>query len=185
MDSERLGRNKRREPRSVGSCFPRRAVPAGMTKSLSIGDVSRGGVDCRFSPEPRGVVTVHHKQRVLRRLFRPASDDSIGGGQRPNECRPTSFTGFLAVYGLPATRYNHCCGDNIMNKSLQRAFDAAAQLPPDEQDAIGAWLLAELQSEQKWTDSFARSQETLASLASEAVEEHLDGKTQDLDPKDI
>ena len=72
-----------------------------------------------------------------------------------------------------------------MNKSLQRAFDAAAQLPPDEQDAIGAWLLAELQSEQKWTDSFARSQETLASLASDAVEEHLDGKTQDLDPKDM
>ena len=73
----------------------------------------------------------------------------------------------------------------MMTNSLQQAFEAAAQLPPDEQDAVAAWLLAELQAERKWNDSFARSQDVLSALAAEATEEHRKGKTQALDPKQI
>ncbi len=72
-----------------------------------------------------------------------------------------------------------------MTNSLQRAFEAAAQLPPDEQDAVAAWLLAELQAERKWNDSFAHSQDVLSALADEATEEHRKGKTQALNPKQI
>jgi hypothetical protein len=68
-----------------------------------------------------------------------------------------------------------------MTESLQRAFDAASQLPAAEQDAIGTWLLAELESEKKWSDLFARSQDRLATLAKEARDEHSRGETQDLD----
>ncbi len=68
-----------------------------------------------------------------------------------------------------------------MTESLQRAFDAASQLPATEQDAIGTWLLAELESEEKWSDIFARSQDQLAALAKEALDEHSRGDTQDLD----
>ncbi len=68
-----------------------------------------------------------------------------------------------------------------MTESLQRAFDAASQLPATEQDAIGTWLLAELESEKKWSDLFARSQDQLATLAKEALDEHSRGDTQDLD----
>ena len=68
-----------------------------------------------------------------------------------------------------------------MTESLQRAFDAASQLPATEQDAIGTWLLTELESEKKWSDLFARSQDQLASLAREALEEHSRGETLDLD----
>lgn len=68
-----------------------------------------------------------------------------------------------------------------MTGSLQRAFDVASQLPPPEQDAIGNWLLAELESEKKWSDLFASSQDQLASLAKEALDEHARGDTRDLD----
>ena len=68
-----------------------------------------------------------------------------------------------------------------MTESLQRAFDAASQLPESEQDAIAIWLLAELESDRKWSDLFAASQDQLASLANEALEEHARGETRELD----
>ena len=68
-----------------------------------------------------------------------------------------------------------------MTESLQRAFDAASQLPESDQDAIAGWLLDELQSERKWSDLFASTQNTLASLANEALEEHARGETRELD----
>lgn len=68
-----------------------------------------------------------------------------------------------------------------MTESLQRAFDAASQLPADEQEAIAKWILAELESERKWSNLFAASQDQLASLANEALDEHARGKTRELD----
>jgi hypothetical protein len=37
-----------------------------------------------------------------------------------------------------------------MGKTLERAIEAAHQLPEAEQEAIGAWLLAEIESERRW-----------------------------------
>jgi len=52
-----------------------------------------------------------------------------------------------------------------------------AKLPPSEQDAVAAILLEELASEQRWADSFAKSQDQLAKLAEEALSEYNAGRT--------
>ena len=59
-----------------------------------------------------------------------------------------------------------------MTEPLQRAFDAASQLPPEDQDAVGNWLLAELESERGWVERFRRTQNKLATLGAEALAEH-------------
>jgi len=55
-------------------------------------------------------------------------------------------------------------------------------LPPNEQDAIAAIILEELEDEIRWDNAFAGSQDTLAKLASEAMAEYHAGKTQELNP---
>jgi hypothetical protein len=42
-----------------------------------------------------------------------------------------------------------------MTELLQQAIAQIQQLPPDQQDAIAARFLAELQDEQKWENLFA------------------------------
>ena len=69
-----------------------------------------------------------------------------------------------------------------MTKVLEKAFDAASKLSEPEQNALGEWLLAEIQSEREWDLAFSRSQETLARLAKEARAEHRRGQTDELDP---
>ena len=68
-----------------------------------------------------------------------------------------------------------------MTDSLHQAFAAAAQLPQTDQDALAQWILSELESDSRWTDLFAGSQEQLASLANEALSEHARGETQELE----
>ena len=69
-----------------------------------------------------------------------------------------------------------------MTKLLQKAFDTASQLSPEEQDAFAKWMLHELESEQRWNDLFERSQDVLAKMADEALADHHAGKTLPLDP---
>ncbi len=68
-----------------------------------------------------------------------------------------------------------------MTQLLQRAFHEASKLPEDEQDAFASLLLAELESERRWSESFAASQEKLGALADEALAEFESGKTLPLD----
>jgi hypothetical protein len=58
-------------------------------------------------------------------------------------------------------------------------------LPTDKQDAIATLILEELEEEQRWDDSFARSPDLLAKLAAEAIVEYQAGKTQELDPETL
>jgi hypothetical protein len=58
-----------------------------------------------------------------------------------------------------------------MTDLLKRAFEKASQLPAEEQDRFGAWLLAELSSDERWTELFARSPDLLEKLADEATAE--------------
>ena len=67
-----------------------------------------------------------------------------------------------------------------MTKLLEKAMEKVAKLPPSEQDALAAIVLQELESEQRWAASFARSQDKLASLAEEALAEFSAGKTKPL-----
>jgi hypothetical protein len=64
-----------------------------------------------------------------------------------------------------------------MTKLLEKAFAEASKLSDQEQEAFASFLLEELTSEKRWTDAFARSQDKLASLAAEAIEEFRQGRT--------
>ena len=68
-----------------------------------------------------------------------------------------------------------------MTESLQRAFDAASQLPEIEQDAIATWLLTEMKSDTKWSELFGKSQGLLSKMASDALDDHRRGETRDVD----
>jgi hypothetical protein len=69
-----------------------------------------------------------------------------------------------------------------MTKALKKAFEAASRLPDSDQDELAAAILEELEADERWEASFARSQDTLARLADEALEEHRAGRTEPLDP---
>lgn len=64
-----------------------------------------------------------------------------------------------------------------MTDLLEKALKEVKKLPPSEQDAVAAILLKELGAEQRWSDSFEKSQDALEKLAQEALAEHRAGKT--------
>ena len=68
-----------------------------------------------------------------------------------------------------------------MTTSLQQAFQMASILPADQQEALAAVLIEELESERQWQAAFDGSQDALGKLADEALAEHRQGKTRDLD----
>ena len=69
-----------------------------------------------------------------------------------------------------------------MTELLEKAMAEAAKLPEEEQDAFAAWILGELESERRWDELFARSQDMLAEMAAEARREYRAGLTEPLDP---
>lgn len=69
-----------------------------------------------------------------------------------------------------------------MTELLRKAFRAAEKLSPEQQDALAAMLLDEIESDEHWDESFAASRSQLESLADEALEEHRRGRTNPLDP---
>jgi hypothetical protein len=69
-----------------------------------------------------------------------------------------------------------------MGKVLERAVTELAKLTEPEQEAAGAWILAELESEARWDELFARSPDLLSELADEAIREDEAGLTESLDP---
>lgn len=68
-----------------------------------------------------------------------------------------------------------------MTELLERAVAQIKQLSENEQDAIAAIILEEMEDEVRWQEKFARSQDVLAKLATEAMAEDQAGKTQELD----
>lgn len=73
-----------------------------------------------------------------------------------------------------------------MGKLLERAIEEAHKLPESEQEAVGAWLLAEIESERRWDELFSRPpSEALKRMAQEALEEHHRGLTTPLDPDNL
>ena len=68
-----------------------------------------------------------------------------------------------------------------MTHLLERAFAAASRLPDSEQDAVASLLLAELESERRWSEAFAASQDQLAALDDEALREFEAGETLPMD----
>ena len=68
-----------------------------------------------------------------------------------------------------------------MTQALTSAVAEAAKLPPNEQDILAAILIEEIASENRWSQSFARSEHALESLAAEALAEFKAGKTKPFD----
>ena len=67
-----------------------------------------------------------------------------------------------------------------MTMLLEKAFDEAKKLSSNDQDALAAIIMEEMIAERKWDDAFARSEDKLASLADEALNEMHEGKTKPL-----
>ena len=69
-----------------------------------------------------------------------------------------------------------------MSELLDRAVEQAKRLPIDQQNAIAALILEEIEDEQRWHAAFARSSDALEQLATEAEKEDRKGLTEALDP---
>jgi hypothetical protein len=68
-----------------------------------------------------------------------------------------------------------------MTERLEQVIAQLKTLPMDKQDAIATLILEELEDDQQWDESFARSPDLLAKLAAEAMAEYRAGETQELD----
>jgi hypothetical protein len=82
----------------------------------------------------------------------------------------------------PGSRYNALNGGFAMTKLLERAFAEASKLSEAEQEVLASRLLAELAAEDEFDQKIVGSVDKLARLASEALEEHRAGLTEELDP---
>lgn len=69
-----------------------------------------------------------------------------------------------------------------MTALLERAFAEASKRSRDEQDVLGARLLAELAAEDAFDRTITMSGEKLADLACRAIAEQRAGQTDSLDP---
>jgi len=72
-----------------------------------------------------------------------------------------------------------------MTELLEKAFAEAAKLPEEDQNELAAWILEELASEQRWEEAFAKTHDALGHLADEALAEHQEGRTKELNPNKL
>ncbi len=74
-----------------------------------------------------------------------------------------------------------------MTKLLEDAVSKARVLSEDEQDAIGAIVLQEIESETRWKALFdqPKSVEVLSKLADQAIEQARAGRARKLDLNDL
>jgi hypothetical protein len=68
-----------------------------------------------------------------------------------------------------------------MTRLLEKAFEKASELPEGEQDDFASFILEELEAERRWDEVFQSSQDELARLAQEALDEHRSGTSEKLD----
>lgn len=64
-----------------------------------------------------------------------------------------------------------------MTQLLERALEEVRKLSPADQDAIASIILEEIQDDDIWDGTFARSQDKLARMAAKAREDIRAGKT--------
>jgi hypothetical protein len=69
-----------------------------------------------------------------------------------------------------------------MTELLEKAFTEASKLPERERRALASWILHEIDSEKNWAEAFATSEDTLGRLSDEALAEHREAGTRELDP---
>jgi hypothetical protein len=68
---------------------------------------------------------------------------------------------------------------------LDEAYAAAKKLPEEEQEAIGAVLLAEIEDNRRWDELLAQPSEVIERMADRALENYRLGLTLPLDPESL
>ena len=68
-----------------------------------------------------------------------------------------------------------------MTQLLERALEEVRKLSATDQDAIASLILEEIQDEQLWDETFARSQDKLARMAAKAREDIRAGRVRNLE----
>jgi hypothetical protein len=68
-----------------------------------------------------------------------------------------------------------------MSSLLEKALEKVGALPPDEQDAIAAEILASLADEEGWKKRFAAKRDVIRRMAREALDEDEIDETLPLD----
>lgn len=72
-----------------------------------------------------------------------------------------------------------------MVTKLAEAIARIQELDEESQEKWGAWILEEIESEQKWDELFAKSQDLLEAMADRALAEERAGLTEDLTETDF
>jgi hypothetical protein len=72
-----------------------------------------------------------------------------------------------------------------MSNLLDEAYAAAKELPEEEQEAIGAVLLAEMDADRRWEELLSQPSDVIERMADKALENHRLGKTLPLDPETL
>jgi hypothetical protein len=72
-----------------------------------------------------------------------------------------------------------------MSNLLDEAYAAAKKLPEEEQEALGALLIAEIEDNRRWDELFAQPSEVIERMADRALEHHRLGLTLPLDPESL
>ena len=72
-----------------------------------------------------------------------------------------------------------------MTQLLERAFQRAQELPQADQDVVASLILEEIESERGWQERFDSSQDLLAELAQEALDDLHAGRARELMPDDL
>jgi hypothetical protein len=67
-----------------------------------------------------------------------------------------------------------------MNKTLEHAIAAVADLPDDEQETIACLILEEMAAERRWEERFTTTKGKLTELARRARAQHANGETTEL-----
>ena len=74
----------------------------------------------------------------------------------------------------------HLHVENPMTQLLDDVIKKITQLPDAEQDALAALLIDELEDEQRWDESFAKSQDKLAAMSAKVDEDVRAGRVTDI-----
>jgi len=73
----------------------------------------------------------------------------------------------------------------MVTELLEKAIQAAAELPAEEQNALASLMLSELAAEKRWADVLASKPETMERLVQQALEEIRAGRVTELDVNEI
>lgn len=63
-----------------------------------------------------------------------------------------------------------------MTVLLKEAFDKVSRLPEARQDEIAKEILAEIEAEERWDETFKKTEDKLGKLADKALEDFKAGK---------